>query len=246
MGALSIEAAARCLNAREIDGLVIGDGSAAGAVEAFLTRAGRGRALPRSADRRARRAPSMPRQLPNFVRAPRSAGCCSRASLPLIRLHAFESALKRLLKSIECKGMLDPAHRPAQRQRFSRDLDRAIDGRRRARRRAVARALLVRRAGRPPRQPGRRAAGQPARAQRRFRLPARTTARSCSSFTETDLRAAHVVARGSPACSSTPCCAPDRDQAGRQPDRDAGDAASPPTPCSRCWRASPPRPVAAA
>src|SRR4029078_13526620 len=37
MGALSIDQGAGCLKAREIDGIVIGDGLAAGSVDAFLT-----------------------------------------------------------------------------------------------------------------------------------------------------------------------------------------------------------------
>lgn len=106
MGALSVDAAARCLNAREIDGVVIGDGLPAGSVDAFLTllaEDSRFRELPvavlGAGDGR--------KPLPNLVRARDPLVLLARV-LPLIRLRALEAALKRLLHSIECKGMLDP------------------------------------------------------------------------------------------------------------------------------------------
>ena len=105
MGALSVDQGARCLNAREIDGIVIGDGLAAGPVDAFLA------AL--SEDLRFRDLPVAvlgvgcdAEKLPNFVRARDPLVLLARA-VPFIRMRAFEIALKRLLKSIECKGMID-------------------------------------------------------------------------------------------------------------------------------------------
>ena len=105
MGALSVEQGARCLNARELDGIVIGDGLPAYAVDTFLTvlaEDARFRDLPvavlgATAD--------MPK-LPNFVRARDPQMLVARAA-PAIRMRAREVALKRLLNSIECKGMLD-------------------------------------------------------------------------------------------------------------------------------------------
>ena len=55
MGALSIDQGARCLKAREIDGIVIGDGLPAGLGRGLPHRAGGGRALSRPAGCRARR-----------------------------------------------------------------------------------------------------------------------------------------------------------------------------------------------
>jgi GGDEF domain-containing protein len=106
VGALSVDTAARCLAAREVDGVVIGDGLAAGAVEAFLTLF--------SEDPRFRELPvallggtSENSSPPNLVCA-RDPLLLLQRAIPLIRLRAFETALKRLLASIECKGMLDP------------------------------------------------------------------------------------------------------------------------------------------
>ena len=62
--------------------------------------AGRGRALPRPAGRRARRRRSTPTKLPNFVRARDPLVLLERA-VPFIRMRALETALKRLLTSIE-------------------------------------------------------------------------------------------------------------------------------------------------
>ncbi len=105
IGALSIDQGARCLNAREVDGIVIGDGLAGGTVDAFLTVL--------SEDARFRDLPvamlgatSDADKLPNFVRARDPQVLLDRA-LPFIRMRTFETALKRLLKSIECKGMID-------------------------------------------------------------------------------------------------------------------------------------------
>ena len=105
MGALSVDQGAGCLEARELDGIVIGDGLATGGVDAFLTvlsEDARFRDLPvavLSADSDAGR-------LPNFVRARDPLVLLERA-VPFIRMRALEIMLKRLLKSIECKGMID-------------------------------------------------------------------------------------------------------------------------------------------
>jgi len=106
IGALSVDTAARFLNAREVDGVVIGDGLPAAAVEAFLTVLSEGsrfRDLPVAVLGASHDAAA----LPNFVRAGDPLVLLTRLT-PLIRLHAFETALKRLLDSIECKGLLDP------------------------------------------------------------------------------------------------------------------------------------------
>jgi len=124
MGALSVDAAARCLYAREIDGVVIGDGLQASSVDAFLALL--------AEDSRFRELPvamlsagdgSEP--LPNLVRARDPLVLVTRA-LPLIRLRALEGALKRLLHSIESKGMLDPSTGLLNVEAFGRALDLAI------------------------------------------------------------------------------------------------------------------------
>ena len=125
MGALSVNAGARCLGAREIDGILIGDGLPNGSVEAFLT------AL--TEDQRFRDLPvamlgagDTALELPNFVRAHDPVVLLERA-IPLIRLRAFETALKRLLQSIECKGMLDPRTGLHHVEAFGHALSRAIE-----------------------------------------------------------------------------------------------------------------------
>jgi GGDEF domain-containing protein len=105
IGALSIDQGAACLKAREIDGIIIGDGLAKGSVDAFLTLL--------SEDARFRDLPVAmlgancdAEKLPNFVRARDPLVLLERA-VPFIRMRTLETALKRLLHSIECKGMLD-------------------------------------------------------------------------------------------------------------------------------------------
>jgi len=64
--------------------------------------------------------------LPNFIRAHDPMLLLERA-IPLIRLRAFETALKRLLQSIECKGMLDPRTGLHHVEAFGHALSRAIE-----------------------------------------------------------------------------------------------------------------------
>ena len=125
MGALSVDFAARCLNARDVDGIVIGDGLPLRSVEAFLTVLGE--------DARFRDMPlallgtaDLPDNIPNVVRSRDPLRLVERM-LPLVRMHAFEAALKRLLKSIESKGMLDAETGLLGATAFGQVLSRAID-----------------------------------------------------------------------------------------------------------------------
>ena len=125
MGALSIEFAARCLNARDVDGVVIGDGLPLRSVEAFLTvlaEDARFRDLPVAL----LGAAHAPDDLPNVVRS-RDPQRLVERMLPLVRMHAFEAALKRLLKSIESKGMHDAETGLLNAEAFGQELARAID-----------------------------------------------------------------------------------------------------------------------
>ena len=123
MGALSVEAAARCLNARHLDGIVIGDGLPAGSVDAFLTVL--------AEDVRFRDLPvallgtvDHP-ELPNAVYS-RDSQHLIENLIPLVQMHAFEAALKRLLKSIESKGMLEAQTGLFNVDAFGRELTRVI------------------------------------------------------------------------------------------------------------------------
>jgi GGDEF domain-containing protein len=125
MGALSVEQGARCLTARELDGIIIGDGLATYSVDTFLTVLAedtRFRDLPMAvlgdtADRP---------NLPNFIRARDPQILVARA-IPAIRMRAREVALNRLLKSIECKGMLDADTGLFNARAFADALSHAID-----------------------------------------------------------------------------------------------------------------------
>jgi GGDEF domain-containing protein len=125
IGALSIEAAGRYLAAREINGVIIGDGFSPKIVDAFL--------LVLSEDGRFRDLPLAvlgdgycPAQLPNLMRERDPVRLVERA-LPLVRLHAFDARLERMLRSLEASGMLDPETGLLREEAFAHDLARAID-----------------------------------------------------------------------------------------------------------------------
>jgi GGDEF domain-containing protein len=107
VGALSIEAAARHLNTRDIDGMVIGEGFSPRVIDAFLTvltEDARFRHLPvvvTSGDL----APCY--ELPNLEILSGEPAQIVATALPLIRQHAFEAHLSRTLKSIDAEGLID-------------------------------------------------------------------------------------------------------------------------------------------
>lgn len=107
VGALSIEAAARHLNTRDIDGIVLGEGFSPRVVDAFLTvltEDARFRHLPvvvTSPDL----APSY--ELPNLEILDGEPAQVVATALPLIRQHAFAAHLSRTLKSIDAEGLID-------------------------------------------------------------------------------------------------------------------------------------------
>jgi hypothetical protein len=108
VGALSIEAAAKHLNLRDLDGIVLGEGFSPRVVNAFLTVLAedvRFRNLPVvvTID-----GPTPGHDLPNLELIFGDPGRVASNALPLIRQHAFESRLSRTLKSIDAGGLLDP------------------------------------------------------------------------------------------------------------------------------------------
>ena len=108
VGALSIEAAAKHLNARDIDGIVLGEGFSARVVDAFLTVL--------AEDARFRNLPVVVTSdgltpaydLPNLEIISGDPDRVAANALPLIRQHAFEAHLSRTLRSIDAGGLLDP------------------------------------------------------------------------------------------------------------------------------------------
>jgi GGDEF domain-containing protein len=125
IGAMSVDLAARCLNVRDIDGIVIGDGLSPRMVVALLVVLGedaRFRELPVAMLGPEERVD----ELPNLIHA-RDPHMLIERLVPLVRQRALEARLKRLLKSIDSKGMLDPRTGLLNADAFGRDFARAID-----------------------------------------------------------------------------------------------------------------------
>jgi hypothetical protein len=126
VGALSIEAAARHLNTRDIDGIVIGEGFSPRVIDAFLTvlmEDARFRHLPvvvTSGDL----APSY--ELPNLEILSGEPAQMVATALPLIRQHAFEAHLSRTLKSIDAEGLIDARTGLLTSVAFERDFASAV------------------------------------------------------------------------------------------------------------------------
>jgi hypothetical protein len=126
VGALSIEAAAKHLNVRDIDGIVLGEGFSPRVIDAFLTvltEDARFRNLPvvvTGGDL----APSY--ELPNLEVVSDDAAQVVATALPLIRQHAFEAHLSRTLKAIDADGLIDARTGLLTREAFERDFASAI------------------------------------------------------------------------------------------------------------------------
>jgi hypothetical protein len=126
VGALSIEAAAKHLNTRDIDGIVLGEGFGVRVVDAFLTVL--------AEDARFRNLPVVVTldgltpsyDLPNLEIIPGDPARIAANALPLIRQHAFEAYLSRTLRSIDAGGLLDPLTGLLTATAFNRDFATAI------------------------------------------------------------------------------------------------------------------------
>jgi hypothetical protein len=108
VGALSIEAAAKHLNMRDIDGIVLGEGFSPRVVDAFLTvlaEDARFRNLPVVVTSEGL-APAY--DLPNLEIISGDPERIAANASPLIRQHAIEAHLSRTLRSIDAGGLLDP------------------------------------------------------------------------------------------------------------------------------------------
>jgi GGDEF domain-containing protein len=126
VGALSIEAAAKHLNMRDIDGIVLGEGFSPRVVDAFLTVLGE--------DPRFHHLPvvvtlegwAATYELPNLEIIVGDPSHIAANALPLIRQHAYEPHLSRTLRSIDAGGLLDPLTGLLTRDAFKRDLANAV------------------------------------------------------------------------------------------------------------------------
>lgn len=145
VGALSVEAAAKHLNAREMDGIVIGEGFTPRVVDAFLTVL--------SEDSRFRSLPvvlgvapgiAADYDLANLEICAGEPRAIAASALPLIRQHAFAARLGRVLKAIDAGGLLDPRTGLLTRDAFRRDFEAAVaDAQARAAGLSVARIALA-------------------------------------------------------------------------------------------------------
>jgi hypothetical protein len=194
IGAFSVETAARYLKARDIEGVVIGDGFGPRVVEALLTvlaEDARFRALPVGLLGSAKVDDG---RLPNLVRAEGGPNLLVERLLPLVRLQAFEAHLQRMLKSLESDGIVDPETGLLSSHAFWHDLARAVSDAEDA-----GGSLSVARFSFED-MTDRRASIDAARL---FSRLVRNIDFACrdrdgailAAFTETDLRSAHVVAR---------------------------------------------------
>ena len=126
VGAFSIEAAATHLNARDIDGVVLGEGFSPRVMDAFLTVLAedarfRNLAVVLTSDEL-----SPAYDLPNLEIIGGEPARIASMALPLIRQHALEAHLSRTLRSIDGGGLLDPRTGLLTRAAFNRDFATAV------------------------------------------------------------------------------------------------------------------------
>jgi len=197
VGALTVEGAARALKSREIDGMIVGDGFGPRVVEALLTvlaEESRFRDLPVAVvGNQGAAIETFAAALPNLERVGGGAPNVIAYLLPYIRLHAFARRLKRMLASLDARGAVDPDTGLLAHAVFWRDLNRAVDE---AEKRGAA--LSIARFSLPAadRRSGLEAARVVGRLMRQVDFACQEADKSIFTvFTETDLRAAHVVTR---------------------------------------------------
>ena len=128
IGALSVETAARHLNSRDIDGVVVGDGFSPRMVEAFLTvlaQEPRFRDIPIAVIGDV--PPDFSESLTNIDHVTADPARIVARMVPLVRMHAFEARLKRMLQALDTDGMFNPETGLLTRNSFWRELGKAIE-----------------------------------------------------------------------------------------------------------------------
>jgi hypothetical protein len=197
IGALTVEGAARALKAREIDGMIIGDGFGMRVVEALLTvlaEDARFRDLPVVVTgHHAVVSERFAAALPNLERVGDGPQRVIEQLLPYIRVHAFARRLKRMLACLDASGAIDPDTGLLANAIFWRDLNRAVgDAEKRGAALSIARFSLPA----ADRRSSLEAARLVSKLMRQVDFACQEADRSIFTvFTETDLRAAHVVTR---------------------------------------------------
>lgn len=127
VGALSVEAAARHLEERDIDGIIIGDGFSPRMIEAFLThlaQEARFHEIPVAV--MGEIPPGYEGGLPNLDSIRQAPERLVSRMVPLIRLNALQSRLKRMLHSLDTDGMFDPRTGLLTPEAFWRELNKAV------------------------------------------------------------------------------------------------------------------------
>lgn len=211
LGALSVENAVKHLESRDIDGIVVGDGFPARMVAQFLSHLAQ---EPRLRDIPVAAIGDVPADLadalPNLDHVDGDPKRVAARMIPLVRMHAFEARLKRMLKSLDAEGMFDPDTGLLSRDCFWRDLTKAAtDAADRGQGLSLARFAfegLV--ADRVSMDAGRLMT----RLTRNIDFACRDEHGGIlAAFTQTDLRDAHVVARRFATALKTALIAPNRD-----------------------------------
>jgi GGDEF domain-containing protein len=214
IGAFSIDTATRYLNAREIDGVVIGDGLGPRGADALLAElAEKFRDLPVGI---LNNAASDEERLPNLIRVDGDPVLLVERVLAFVQQQAFERYLQRHLKSLDSNGVIDPQTGLLQTSAFWQDLDRALEEAAEA-----GRALSLARFSFEGVTDGRShldAARLFSRLVRNIDFACREQDGSIlAAFTETDLRSAHVVARRIASVLRQTMVSPGRDRRGIRP-----------------------------
>ena len=195
IGALSIETARSYLGARDVDGVVIGDGFNRAVVEDFVEEIGadpRWRDLPVIVPPSARNLD--PERMPNADAVGGDAQTIAAHILPFARMHAFSARLKRLASSLDQKGSLAPETGLMTHDAFMRELHRvAATAEGRGAGLSLARLSFDTQLTRRANLDAARITGRLLRASD---IACRDEDGSILiAFTETDLVTAHVVAR---------------------------------------------------
>jgi len=195
IGALSIETARSYLGARDIDGVVIGDGFNRSTVEDFIQELAadpRWRDLPVIVPRDTARDLD-PERMPNVDQVSGDPQGVAAHILPFARMHAFSARLKRLTASLDQKGAVAPETGLLTRAAFMGELERAAGAASRGAGLSLARLTFDCFANR-------RASMDAARITSRLLRASDIACRDedgtiLIAFPETDLVTAHVVAR---------------------------------------------------
>ncbi|UFZ05644.1 GGDEF domain-containing protein [Bradyrhizobium ontarionense] len=193
VGALSIEAAAKHLSSRDIDGIVLGEGFSPRVVDAFLAVLAEDTRFRNIAVVVTANQPAPMQELANLEIIAGDPALIAMSALPLIRQHAFEARLNRTLRAIEAGGMLDPHTGLLTRTAFARDFATAVSQTQKS-----GGGLAVARFAFDPVNPRAQYDGARIISRLMRRMDFGTHEDNGSVvvvFAETDLRSAHAIAR---------------------------------------------------